>query len=258
MSKRERERDSDNTDKILSEREAESANQWLIEFMKGVLHDGKFEVAKLQYGLRRTYWIVIILSIVMFILGTGLILASVVKAWSDSELWRSLAIGGLGLADLTGLYLFRPVEQIRKIMADMSQLTIAINSYQTQVSLRLLQLDSSKRPTIGQAAEQIKKAARSSMRNIEKYFEEGSPAPIPEPKPQEDAEPEQPSDLPEPADTEPDESAPKPPDENAPSDSDEESRELKLAKNVLDYLDNRVRQERAAEEKKQSEGKSDS
>lgn len=160
-------------EEVLGKHESESANEWLVEFMQRTLDEGRGEVKRLQGRLGTTYQIIIGLSILMFFVGIGLIIAAAVKAFTDDEkIWQSFTIGGLGLADLTGLYLFRPIEQIRKIMADMSQLTVSINSYQTQVSLRLLETDSTDRATMGLAAEYIRKSVRDSLKNIQMFFEE--------------------------------------------------------------------------------------
>lgn len=105
----------------------------------------------------------------MFCLGIYLIILSAHSAEIDGQ---TAVTGVLGMADLVGLYFFRPIEQIRKIMADMSQITVAINSHQTQVSLRLLETDAKDRATMGEAAELIQKAARDSLKNIQLYFED--------------------------------------------------------------------------------------
>jgi len=160
---------------VLKDQERIDANNWLVDFMQKILEDGREEVDKLQRKLSWTYTIIIALSILMFFVGIGLLITSAVKEFKSSGGigWQSFTIGGLGIADFVGLYFFRPIEQIRKIMADMSQLTVAINSHQTQVSLRLLETDSTNRATIGEAAEHIKKTARDSLEKIQKYFEEG-------------------------------------------------------------------------------------
>lgn len=159
---------------VLDAQERGQANQWLVHFMQGTLEDCRGQVDKLQRKLSWTYWVIVGLSILMFCVGLGLIIAAAVKGFRSREFnSQTLSIGGLGLADLAGLYLFRPVEQIRKIMADMSQITVAINSHQTQISLRLLETDSELRATMGEAAEHIKKAAKDSLKNIQTYFEGG-------------------------------------------------------------------------------------
>jgi hypothetical protein len=150
---------------VLDEQKRDQANVWLVNFMQGTLEDCRREVDKLQQKLSGTYWVIVTLSILMFAVGMGLIIAAAWKGYRSQGLSsEALTIGGLGLADLTGLYFFRPVEQIRKIMADMSQITVAINSHQTQISLRLLETDSERRASMGEAAEFIRKVAKHSLR----------------------------------------------------------------------------------------------
>ena len=67
--------------------------------------------------------------------------------------------------------MLRPVQRIQGLMGDMSQITLAINSYQTQVGLRLLEADSDNSETLGQAADHINKAAKDSIDQIQVYFE---------------------------------------------------------------------------------------
>ena len=54
----------------------------------------------------------------------------------------------------------------------MSQITVAINTHPTQLSLRLLETNSEKRTTMGEAAEHVRKVAKGSLTNIQTYFEE--------------------------------------------------------------------------------------
>lgn len=53
----------------------------------------------------------------------------------------------------------------------MSQIVIALNGYQTQVGLRLMEMDSTNRKAIGEAAGYISDAARESIKIIQDYFE---------------------------------------------------------------------------------------
>jgi hypothetical protein len=66
------------------------------------LNDGSREVTKLRSKLAVTYWILICLSVVMFVVGVALIS---IPAWAAfrgeiGEL-KSLIAAGFGLADLT-------------------------------------------------------------------------------------------------------------------------------------------------------------
>jgi len=110
----------------------------------------------------------------MFVSGVILLLVAGFKEWipnNTSETTDTLALGGLGIIDLTTLFLFKPIKRIHNLMGDMTQITIEVNGYQTQVSLRLLEADRNDRNTFGIAAESIKATAKSSIETIEKYFE---------------------------------------------------------------------------------------
>jgi hypothetical protein len=56
-------------------------------------------------------------------------------------------------------------------MGDMSQIIVSINSFQSQVALRLLEMDVEDRATIGTAAIRIGEAAKESIKLVQDYFE---------------------------------------------------------------------------------------
>jgi len=87
-----------------------------------------------------------------------------------------LISAGFGITDLAALFLFKPLERIHKIMGDMSQIVIALNSFQTQVGLRLMQMDATDRQSMGQAAEFINAAAKDSIVLVQQYFESAEQA----------------------------------------------------------------------------------
>lgn len=156
---------------------AENANKELQDFLSRSLNDGARGIRELRAKLNNTYRVLIVLSVVMFAAGLFLFLGGPIYAIVSGNIdqtgviWGSLGTSGLGLANLISLFLFNPLERIHKLMGDMSQLTLALNSYQNQVGLRLLQSDITSRETIGQAAEHINKAAKDSVEMIQKYFE---------------------------------------------------------------------------------------
>ena len=58
-------------------------------------------------------------------------------------------------------------------MGDITQINIALNSYRTQVELRLWEMDvNTDRKSIGVAADKIEKVAEKIILLIQKYFEE--------------------------------------------------------------------------------------
>lgn len=151
----------------------QNANKYLIDFLKKTMEEGKREVVGLRAKLGHTYWLLVILSIIMFFLGIALLSVPLFAAFKGeiSEL-KSLIAAGFGIADLASLFLFRPIERIHKLMGDMSQITLAINSFQSQEALILLEMDITKRETMGKAAERIKEAAKESIGLVQTYFEE--------------------------------------------------------------------------------------
>ena len=85
---------------------------------------------------------------------------------------ESLIAAGFGIADLVTLFLFKPLFRIHNIMGDMSQITLALNSYQIQVGLRLMEMKINVRETLGKAAQDIDSAAVNSIRLVQRYFEQ--------------------------------------------------------------------------------------
>lgn len=152
----------------LDAEQRKKANEFIVKHLQNSMLDGKTEIHNLRFKLSATYWIIVALSIAMFIL--GVLLLSVPLRGNADEI-KSLVSGGLGLADLTALFLFKPIERIHKLMGDMSQIVIALNGYQTQVGLRLMEMDSTNRKAIGEAADYISKAAKESIKIIQDYFE---------------------------------------------------------------------------------------
>jgi hypothetical protein len=156
----------------LTEADIESANTYIVNFLQRTMVDGRKELARLQKKLAITYWVIIALSVVMFAIGIWLLSVPVRTAvQGNADLFKSLIAGGFGIADLAALFLFRPVERIHRLMGDMSQVFLALNCFQTEFSLRLLEMNLKDRPTIGKASEYISLAAEKSIKWVEEYFE---------------------------------------------------------------------------------------
>ena len=155
-----------------------AANEHIINHLKTILDNGSVEVTKLRRKLELTYYLLVFLSTVMFVGGIALWMVPVVVGSqgfnnaTNTDLGISGIAGGLGAVDLTALFLLKPVRRIKKLMGDMSQLTVAINSYQTQMSLRLLESDAHQPETLGSAAEHVKQASHDTIELIERYFGE--------------------------------------------------------------------------------------
>ena len=164
--------DSPSTKTIMDQSKILDANDTISKYLQGMMVESKGELSTLRRKLSSTYWIIIILSIVMFGLGLVLLSIPIVAAFSDKiDLLESLISAGFGIADLAALFLYGPVEKIHNIMGDMSQIILALNSYRCQVGLRLMQMDVQNRVSIGEAADKINTAAENSIKLVQDYFE---------------------------------------------------------------------------------------
>ena len=158
--------------KMISEDERIKANEFIISFLQNVMNEGNNELIKLRIKLSVTYWVIIFLSIIMFTIGIALISVPAIAAFSgEIDQMQSLITAGFGILDLSALFLFRPMERIHKMMGDISQIILALNSYQTQVGLRLMELDVTNRPSMGQTAYKVNEAAKESIQLVQDYFE---------------------------------------------------------------------------------------
>lgn len=160
------------TDTYLTDTQIANANNFIVQHLQNTMNDGRGALSGLGKKLSTTYWIVIVLSVIMFFVGIVLISVPAIAAFQGqiTEL-QSLVAAGFGIADLVGLFFLRPIERIHTLMGDMSQIVVALNNFQAQIGLRLLQLDAKDRPTVGMAAEMVDKAAKDSIELIQKYFE---------------------------------------------------------------------------------------
>lgn len=159
------------------EEELEQANEEVINFLNDSLKRGTAEVDQLRKKLGVTYWVIVILSVIMF--GVGLALISI-PIWAAfgmlsaggglSDLGQGLSVF-TGFADLAMLFFSKPIKRIHNLMGDMAQLTLAINSFRYQLGLRLLGMDAESAESVGQAAQEIASAASLSMDLIDKHFE---------------------------------------------------------------------------------------
>jgi hypothetical protein len=148
------------------------ANQKSFDNLYAVMRDSRRELTLLRMRLALTYWVVVILSVIMFALGIVLLSVPVLLMLQGrSAEMQAYVAAGFGLADLTALFLFKPIERIHRLMGDMSQITLALTSFQTQVELRLIQMDASNRSSVGETAEAIAAVAPAAIKLIQDYFE---------------------------------------------------------------------------------------
>lgn len=136
------------------------------------------DLGDLQKRSRSNYKLCIRLSLAMYIVGILLLLASVIAALSGhADRVTSLSVGGISLLSLISLCLFDPIKRIHEIMGDMAQLSLAVNSFQMQADLLMMEIreqDDTSKPdsaTIEKVVKGISDAAESSITLIQKYFE---------------------------------------------------------------------------------------
>jgi hypothetical protein len=154
------------------------ANLIISDELQGLMNESEEEFKRLRLKLNITYWIIVSLAIVMFVLGVILLFVPVIAAFNpEIDRLQSIISGGFGIADLVALFLYGPIEKIHKNMGDMSQIFLVLNSYRSQVGLRIMEMDvTNNRPSIGVAADKINSAAESSIKLIQDYFEALGPS----------------------------------------------------------------------------------
>ena len=158
---------------IFSQQFIADANMNMADSLRRIVAENQAELSRLRDKLSYTYWIIIVLSVIMFLVGIALLSIPVFAVITDQiDKLESLIAAGFGIADLATLFLLKPLFRIHNIMGDMSQITMALNSYQIQVGLRLIEMEINDRETIGKAAEDIDSAAVSSIRLVQRYFEQ--------------------------------------------------------------------------------------
>jgi hypothetical protein len=167
---------NDNDDDL--EEEIEEANEAIIDFLNEQLQTGSKEVLQLRRKLGFTYWVIVALSTVMFLVGIGLIGVPLWRMFTQADSptsfsdWLPVLTG---FADLAMLFLSGPIKRIHNLMGDMAQLTLAINSFRYQLGLHLLGFDAESPESCEHAADVIAKAASNSMELIDKHFEIKTP-----------------------------------------------------------------------------------
>lgn len=156
------------TDEILKKK-----NTSLTYDLEETLEGNKMDIERLRNKLTITFWVIIILSVIIFAAGIVLISVPVVAAFTgEIDRLNSLIAAGFGIVDLVGLVLYGPIEKIHKLMGDISQIIMVLNCNQTQISLRLLEMDFlGDRPSVGRAANSIGEGTEKNVKIIQEYFE---------------------------------------------------------------------------------------
>ena len=157
---------------IMGDAERDKENLEAIRQLQNIVRDGRRTFETLENRLELAYFVVLGISVGTFLIGVALIATSIYEAvWGGGNVDQSLVSGGLGIADIAALFLFRPGERVQALMGDMSQLAMALNGYLAQTNLRLIQMRVNDPATVGIAADEIRRATDTSVRLVQDYFE---------------------------------------------------------------------------------------
>lgn len=153
--------------------EIKAANDFLDDYLRKTLTASSTEIAGLRDRLNVLFWGMLILTVIMFAVGLILIAEPFIRGGElniskSPEFWVQPVVGG---ADLILLFLARPIDRLRKLMGDTSQITIALNSHRQSVALVLIAMDINDKRTVSEAAEKISALAAKTMTSIRQYFE---------------------------------------------------------------------------------------
>jgi hypothetical protein len=143
---------------------APSGNGWLLDDLRGTLDAGRRDVAGVRRRLRITYAAIVVFSVAMFALGMALVgfpARAFYRGDIDELTFGALAASG---AVVLGLLLyFRPLDRLQALVADSTYVTLVKDSFQYQVALRLIALDTDDIVAVERAATYIGEAAQGSM-----------------------------------------------------------------------------------------------
>jgi hypothetical protein len=157
---------------VLTEEEIKESNQFYSEKLKNISDENLKGIEYVRNQIKHVFQITLVLYIALFILGISLLSVPLFAAFNGNiSIYNSIIGGTLGITDIAIVLAFKPVERIHDLMGDMSQISMAINSYQQQVALRIIQFDSKDRTSIDHAAEEINRATRETLEMIQTYVE---------------------------------------------------------------------------------------
>jgi hypothetical protein len=161
---------------IMSDEERIKTNKNLMADSMKTVDETKTSIKHLRGRLSVTYWIMIGLSVMTFLMGMALLSVPIAAAFGGNiNIFHSLTAAGLGILDIATVFLFRPVERIHELMGDMSQIILVLHNFQIQTNLRLLEMDVTNRESICQTAEHIEISAKNSCAMVQHYFENKEP-----------------------------------------------------------------------------------
>jgi hypothetical protein len=142
----------------------EPSNGWLVNELRTTLAEGKQDVTGVRRRLRITYAVIVVFSAGLFALGMALVgfpALAFYRGEIDEPTFGALAAAG---AVALGLLLyFRPLDRLQALVADSTYVTLVKDSFQYQVALRLIALDTEDAQSVEAAAAYVGEAAQASM-----------------------------------------------------------------------------------------------
>ena len=137
---------------------------WMVAELQSTLEEGKRDVVAVRRRLKITYAVIVVFSVGLFLLGLALV-AFPARAFYRGDI-EELTFGALAAsgAVLLGLLLyFRPLDRLQALVADSTYVTLVKDSFQYQVALRLIALDTDDAASVERAAAYVGEAAQGSM-----------------------------------------------------------------------------------------------
>ncbi len=143
---------------------AAPSNGWLVSELRTTLEEGKRDVNSVRRRLRATYAVIVVFSAGLFLLGMALV-GYPARAFyrGDIEELTFGALAGAGAVLLALLLYFRPLDRLQALVADSTYVALVKDSFQYQVALRLIALDTDDAESVERAAAYIGEAAQGSM-----------------------------------------------------------------------------------------------
>lgn len=142
-------------------------------FMMRRLFSGARSMRRTRFFARTGGWVLLVLWSLMGLVGLAAIAFGVYETLRNDGLPTAdgLIATGAGGVDLLALAFFKPTESIKRLLADMVQLEMAVNGFQTRVSLELLAFKRADAATVLAASQNIGKISQEHLKAIETYYQ---------------------------------------------------------------------------------------
>lgn len=143
---------------------SEPSSGWLVDELRTTLDEGKQDVAEVRRRLRITYAVIVLFSAGLFVLGLALVGFPALAFYRDEIDETTFgALATAGAVVLALLLYFRPLDRLQALVADSTYVALVKDSFQYQVTLRLIALDTEDAGSVEAAAAYVGEAAQASM-----------------------------------------------------------------------------------------------